>query len=69
MHNILLVKHITANDQALQVPLNHVEAWIQVHNLPIGFMFERVVRDVGNYINEFLKSYKNNFIGIWRKYL
>lgn len=34
-----------------------------------GFMSQRVVVDVGNYIGKFVESDNNNFVGVWREYL
>lgn len=34
-----------------------------------GYMSQRVVKDVGNYIGEFIESDANNFVGVWREYL
>jgi hypothetical protein len=36
-----------------EVPLVKVPFWIQIHNLPSGFMLVKVGEKVGNYIGEF----------------
>lgn len=33
------------------------------------FMSQRVVTDIGNYIESFIESDANNFVGVWRDYL
>lgn len=48
---------------------NKLDLWVQLHDIQPGFMTERVCKDVGNYIGEFLESDRNNFVGMWREYL
>lgn len=42
---------------------------MQLHGMAPGFMAQRVVQDIGNYIGTYVKSDTNNFIGVWREYL
>ena len=51
------------------MPLFHVEFWIQVHELPCGFMFEKVCKEIGNYIGSHIELDVNNFIGVWRIFM
>jgi len=52
-----------------QVPLNTVPFWIQVYNLPVGYMAETVGRNVGNYVGEFLEYDEKNNSNFWRQYM
>ncbi|GAU35047.1 hypothetical protein TSUD_30130 [Trifolium subterraneum] len=55
---------------ALQdIPLFHVNFWVQIHDVPIGMMLEIVVKGLANYIGEFVKYDKNNNTSFWRKYM
>ena len=40
-----------------------------MYNLPIGFLSEKVLTNIGNYIREFQSSDPNNFMGVWRNYM
>ncbi|KAM7472352.1 hypothetical protein LguiA_010535 [Lonicera macranthoides] len=51
------------------VVLNRVDFWVQVYDVPIGFMFERVAREIGNFIGQFVCSNPKNFDGRWREYI
>lgn len=51
------------------ISLNHVDFWVQVHNLPIGFMTELVGKLLGNYIGEFLDYDPSNNSCVWRTYM
>lgn len=46
-----------------------MDIWVQLHDMNAGFMSQRVMKDVGNYIGTFVESDSNNFTGVWREYL
>uniref|UniRef100_A0A803NRU7 Zinc knuckle CX2CX4HX4C domain-containing protein n=1 Tax=Cannabis sativa TaxID=3483 RepID=A0A803NRU7_CANSA len=50
------------------VEINHVDMWIQLHNLKSGNMTLSVVTALGNFIGSFVESDQNNFVGVWRDY-
>lgn len=46
-----------------------MEIWVQVYDLKVGFMSERILKAARAYIGEFVSSRPKNFTGIWRDYL
>ncbi|GAU25945.1 hypothetical protein TSUD_16830 [Trifolium subterraneum] len=55
---------------ALQdIPLFHVNFWVQIHDVPIGMMLETVGKGLANYMGEFVEYDKNNNTSFWRKYM
>ncbi|GAU40727.1 hypothetical protein TSUD_14120 [Trifolium subterraneum] len=55
---------------ALQdIPLFHVNFWVQIHDVAIGMMLETVGKGLANYIGEFVEYDKNNNTSFWRKYM
>ncbi|GAU35438.1 hypothetical protein TSUD_375280 [Trifolium subterraneum] len=55
---------------ALQdIPLFHVNFWVQIHDVPIDMMLETVGKGLANYIGEFVEYNKNNNTSFWRKYM
>lgn len=46
--------------------INNLEIWVQLHGMGTGFMSQRVVTDIGNYLGKFIESDVNNFVGVWR---
>lgn len=50
------------------VSLNIFDFWIQIQDLLTGFMSERVIKQIDNYIDVYVKSCPNNFIGTWKEY-
>jgi len=60
--NHLLILDILPEDgNSRQMNLQFVQFWIQIHDIPIGLMSEKVGKDIGNFIGEFLEyDAKNN---------
>ena len=67
--HILLVKRLGELEQPHAVPLYHTSFWIQIYNLLIGFLSEKVLQNIGDYIGEFKASDENNLMGVWRNYM
>lgn len=65
----LVIKRMAEGDIPRAVKLNTMDLWIQIHELRAGFMYERVVKEVGNFIGTFVESCPSNFTGVWREFL
>ncbi|KAK6138367.1 hypothetical protein DH2020_027896 [Rehmannia glutinosa] len=68
-NQLLLTKRLTEGEQPSKVIIFHTAMWVQVFDLPIGFMTERVCINIGNFIGSFLESDPKNFQGGWKNYL
>lgn len=66
---LLLLHHLKPGEMPAQVPLNIVNFWVQVYDLPVGYMSEAVGRQLGDFIGTFLEYDINNNIGCWRAYM
>ena len=67
--HILLVKRLEEDEQPQNILLLTTSFWIQIYNLPIGFMSEKILKDIRNYIGIFLASDENNLMGVCRNYM
>lgn len=68
--NVLLVSSIIkAGEDPVKVPLHEVDFWIQIHNLPVGYMSEVVGKQLGNFFGSFLEYDARNNSSIWREYM
>lgn len=65
----LVLKRLNDGDQSTNVVLDCVNYWIQVHDLPCGFMTERIAEHIGNSLGIFVQNDPNNFGGNWRSYM
>lgn len=66
---MLVLAKIQPGDPFLNVPLDHMDMWVQIFNLPFCFMSDMVGKNMGNYIGEFLEYDENNDSGLWRAYM
>lgn len=65
----LVFERLKEGDNPRIISLNNILLWVQLHDMDAGFMSQRVVQDIGNYIGQFVESDPNNFLGVWRDYL
>lgn len=66
---MLIIKEITTGEEPLKVPLWSLNFWIQIYDLPTGFMTEAVGRQLGNFFGQYLEYDQKNNEGIWREYM
>jgi 14-3-3 protein epsilon len=59
-NHMLVVNDIKPGDVYSQIPLNHMSIWVQVQQLPTGFMTRRVGEQLGKYLGGFLEYDNNN---------
>lgn len=52
----LLVRRLKDGENPRSVELNTIDLWVQVYDLKIGFMYEKLITEVGNYIEKFVSS-------------
>ncbi|XP_045791974.1 uncharacterized protein LOC123886726 [Trifolium pratense] len=65
----LIVERLKVGVSLYDIPLFHVNFWVQIHNVPVGMMIEKVGKGLANYIGEFLEYDKNNNTSFWRQYM
>lgn len=64
---ILLIDVIPQGVDPLRLQLWFLNMWIQIHDLPNGFMSEAVGKQLGNFFGEFLLYDTKNNSSIWRE--
>lgn len=65
----LIMSRLKEEENPRCVTLNSMDLWVQVYDLKAGFMTERILKEVGNYIGNFVASAPSNFVGVWRDFL
>lgn len=64
----LIMQRLKEGDNPPNIELNTLELSIQVYDLKVGFMTEKIIIEVGNSIGKFISSCPSNFAGVWRDY-
>lgn len=58
---LLVFKVLDANDNPFTVPLYHMPIWVQIFDVPTGFMSEAIAKSIGNRLGTYICSDPNNF--------
>lgn len=66
---MLATRKLQFREDHLVVPLNEAEIWVQIHQLPFGFMTEDVRVLIGNHIRKYVGYDAYNNYLVWRKYM
>ncbi|KAL8510899.1 hypothetical protein ACS0TY_017640 [Phlomoides rotata] len=65
----LVIHKLRNGEVPLAVPLDNIEFWVQVFNLPMGSFTETVGVVLGNYIGRFVQYDDSNKGVAWRNYI
>lgn len=65
----LLMRRLKEGENPRSVELNTMDLWVQVYDLKVGCMSEKILTEVGNNIGKFVSSCPTNFHEVWREYL
>lgn len=63
---MMALNTVAAGEDPGKVNPWYLNIWIQIHNMPTGYMMESVGKQFGNFFGEFLEYYANNNTSIWR---
>lgn len=64
---MVALERIEAGQNPASIKPNYINIWIQIHNLPVGYMLETVGKQLGNFFGEFLEYDVKNSTSIWRE--
>lgn len=64
---MLALEQVAAGENPAKVKPWFINIWIQLHNLPVGYMTETVGKQIGNFFGEFLEYDAKNNTSIWRE--
>lgn len=66
---LLVMSAIKTGEDPTRVPLVEVDFWVQIHDLPVGYMSEVVGKQLGNFFGQFLQYDTKNNSSIWREFM
>lgn len=65
---MLVYKQIEGDEDPKTVTLNEIDIWVQVYDVPKGFVSEPILQSIANTIGVFVKSDPANLNGLWKSY-
>lgn len=66
---MLILGVIKEGENPPEILLFNVSFSVQIHNLPMGFMSERVGQNIGNYLGKFLEYNEKNSVDSRRPFM
>ncbi|XP_074346890.1 uncharacterized protein LOC141685700 [Apium graveolens] len=67
--NPLVYHRLRAMEDANLVPLNKMEIWVQVHDLPSGMVSEKILDSIGSQVGDVIKLDPTDTNGMWKQYM
>lgn len=68
-NHLLILHKLAAGEIPSAIPLFFVDFWVQVYELPVGYMSMNIGKQLGNFIGEFVEYDNNNSSSFWRNYM
>ncbi|KAL8158313.1 hypothetical protein AgCh_002855 [Apium graveolens] len=65
----LIMARLKEGENPRCVEPNTIDLWVQVYDLKIGVMPERILKGIGDYVGRFVDSCPSNFKGVLREYM
>lgn len=66
---MLALEQVAPGENPAEVKLCSLSIWIQIYNLPMGYMMESVGKQLGNFFGTFMEYDVKNNTSIWREYM
>lgn len=63
--NLLVLHKLVENEDPHMMQLNKINIWVQIYDLPMGMLSEKIVKSIGN----FVKTDPLNMNGFWKPYV
>ncbi|XP_074342383.1 uncharacterized protein LOC141679921 [Apium graveolens] len=67
--SLLVSQCLQENEEPHGVNLNRVDIWVQIYDLPNGFISEKILQSIGQYIGVFVKTDPASTNGMWKTYV
>lgn len=66
---MLALEKVEAGENPANIKPWFINIWIQLYNLPVGYMLEAVGKQLGNCFGEYMEYDAKNNSSIWREYM
>lgn len=65
----LIVKTLKDGDNPSKIPLNGMDIWVRLYDVPIGYVNEAMAKLMGNYIGIYIQYDPKNANEVWKDYM
>ena len=65
----LMLHQLEMGEDPCNVKMQEVEMWVQVYDIPRGFLSEAIMRSIGASLGKFVKVESGTFDGVWEPYV
>lgn len=66
---MLVYNQVGEGEDPVTVKLQEVEMWVQIYDIPRGFLSETILKSIGSSIGRYIKSDPGTFEGGWKSYV
>lgn len=67
--SLLVLHKLAENEDPHMIQLNKVDIWVQIYNLLMGMVTEKIIQGIGNYVGTVVKMDPLNMSGAWKPYV
>lgn len=67
--NMLVYSRLNEGEAAQSIVLNGVDIWVQVYDVPTGFLSENILKNIGMSIGNYIKADPASLEGTWKQYV
>ncbi|XP_074342770.1 uncharacterized protein LOC141680443 [Apium graveolens] len=67
--NLLLFHKLKNTEDPNVVVLDIMDIWLQVYDIPLGMLTEKVVQSIGNSVGSFIIMDPTTLDGLWKQYI
>ncbi|WOG99650.1 hypothetical protein DCAR_0519004 [Daucus carota subsp. sativus] len=65
----LLTHQLEMGEDPCTVKMQDVEMWVQIYDIPRGFLSENILKNAGDSMGKFIRVEPNTFDGVWKQYV
>ena len=65
----LVFRQLEKSEDPHMIALQDMEIWVQVYDIPRGFLSENILKSVGASIGKYVRSDPTNFDGAWKSFV
>lgn len=66
---MLVLHELTPTEDSSMVELQNADIWVQIYDIPRGFLSENILKNVGDSMGKYIRSDPKTFDGTWKPFV